>query len=262
MCHPGGPKVLEAIEDALGLPRDGRRADLGLAGPDRQPVLGLGAARLRGHPARPPAATRVLRHAHGDGSRLLLRAGAAAAPRRRRLTGLVLHGAGRRWSASSGWPSWSSPSATPPGAWSTGGVETGRGHYPLMVVLHTGLLVGMLVEAWRRRPDVRPPLAWTMLALVVASQALRWWCIATLGRRWNTRVIVVPGLPLVRRALPLSRATRTTSRSWWRASRCPWCTPRGSRRWSSRWPTPCCSACGSGSENAALATVPSESAAP
>ena len=37
-----------------------------------------------------------------------------------------------------------------------------------------------------------------MLALVVASQALRWWCIATLGRRWNTRVIVVPGLPPVR----------------------------------------------------------------
>jgi methyltransferase len=37
-----------------------------------------------------------------------------------------------------------------------------------------------------------------MLALVVASQALRWWCIATLGRRWNTRVIVVPGMPPVR----------------------------------------------------------------
>ena len=36
-----------------------------------------------------------------------------------------------------------------------------------------------------------------MLALVVASQALRWWCITTLGPRWNTRVIVVPGLPLV-----------------------------------------------------------------
>jgi methyltransferase len=33
-----------------------------------------------------------------------------------------------------------------------------------------------------------------MVVLVVASQALRWWCIATLGRRWNTRVIVVPGL--------------------------------------------------------------------
>jgi methyltransferase len=36
-----------------------------------------------------------------------------------------------------------------------------------------------------------------MLVLVLASQALRWWCIATLGPRWNTRVIVVPGLALV-----------------------------------------------------------------
>ena len=36
-----------------------------------------------------------------------------------------------------------------------------------------------------------------MLAVVLAAQALRWWCITTLGPRWNTRVIVVPGLPLV-----------------------------------------------------------------
>lgn len=81
-------------------------------------------------------------------------------------------------------------------AWSfeRGGRESGRGHYPFMVALHSGFLVAMLVEAWVRRPDVSPSLAWTMLALVVASQALRWWCIATLGRRWNTRVIIVPGL--------------------------------------------------------------------
>ena len=84
-------------------------------------------------------------------------------------------------------------------AWSMahGGRETGRGHYPVMVVLHTGFLVAMLVEAWVVRPDVPAALAWSMLALVVAAQALRWWCIATLGRRWNTRVIVVPGLPPV-----------------------------------------------------------------
>ena len=84
-------------------------------------------------------------------------------------------------------------------AWSRerGGVETGQGHYPFMVVLHTGLLVGALAEAWVRRPDVPSLLAWSMLALVVASQALRWWCIGTLGQRWNTRVIVVPGLPPV-----------------------------------------------------------------
>ena len=84
-------------------------------------------------------------------------------------------------------------------AWSMarGGRESGRGHYAVMVVLHTGLLVGMLVEAWVRRPVVPVGLAVTMLVLAVASQGLRWWCIATLGHRWNTRVIVVPDLPLV-----------------------------------------------------------------
>ncbi|WP_426243313.1 isoprenylcysteine carboxyl methyltransferase family protein [Nocardioides sp. LHG3406-4] len=85
-------------------------------------------------------------------------------------------------------------------AWSLerGGRETGRGHYPVMVVLHSGFLVAMLIEAWARRPEVGTALAWSMLGVVVAAQALRWWCIATLGRRWNTRVIVVPGLPPVR----------------------------------------------------------------
>jgi methyltransferase len=77
---------------------------------------------------------------------------------------------------------------------SRGGIETGRGHYPVMVLLHTGFLVAMLVEALLRRPVVPPALAWSKLAVVLAAQALRWWCILTLGRRWNTRVIVVPGL--------------------------------------------------------------------
>ncbi len=84
-------------------------------------------------------------------------------------------------------------------AWSfaRGGVETGRGHYPVMVVLHSGLLVAMLVEAYVVRPDVPLALAASMLVLVVAAQALRWWCIVALGPRWNTRVIIVPGLPPV-----------------------------------------------------------------
>lgn len=85
-------------------------------------------------------------------------------------------------------------------AWSFahGGHETGRGHYPVMVVLHTGFLVLMVVEAFARRPDVPAGLAWSMLIVVMAAQGLRWWCIATLGPQWNTRVIVVPGLPPVR----------------------------------------------------------------
>ncbi len=84
-------------------------------------------------------------------------------------------------------------------AWSfaRGGVESGQRHYVVMVVLHTGLLIGALAEVWLRRPTFVPALGWTMLALVLASQALRWWCIITLGRQWNTRVIVAPGLARV-----------------------------------------------------------------
>ncbi len=80
-----------------------------------------------------------------------------------------------------------------------GGRESGRGHFPAMVALHTGLLVACVVEVLVADRPFLPWLGWPALALVVLSQALRWWCIATLGPRWNTRVVVVPGLPLVDR---------------------------------------------------------------
>src|SRR4051812_22131680 len=66
-------------------------------------------------------------------------------------------------------------------AFSRGGVERGQSHYPIMVALHTGLLVGAVAEVWLADRPFVPALGWVMLALVVASQALRWWCIATLG---------------------------------------------------------------------------------
>ena len=78
-----------------------------------------------------------------------------------------------------------------------GGVETGRAHYPFMVALHSALLAGCVVEVGALDRPFVPALGWPMLALVLGAQALRWWCIATLGPRWNTRVIVVPGLSLV-----------------------------------------------------------------
>lgn len=74
-----------------------------------------------------------------------------------------------------------------------GGVESGGGHYPAMVVLHTGLLAGCLAEVWFLNRPFVPVLGWTMVVLVVASQGLRWWCIATLGYQWNTRIVVIPG---------------------------------------------------------------------
>jgi len=74
-----------------------------------------------------------------------------------------------------------------------GGTEFGSGHYPVMVVLHVGLLAGCLVEVFALHWPFIPTLGWPMLAVVVAAQVLRWWCITTLGHQWNTRVIVIPG---------------------------------------------------------------------
>jgi methyltransferase len=84
-------------------------------------------------------------------------------------------------------------------AWSLerGGREVGFAHYPFMVVLHTGLLAGCVAEVWAADRHFVPAVGWLMLVLLLASQALRWWCIRTLGRQWNTRIVVVPALPRV-----------------------------------------------------------------
>lgn len=80
-----------------------------------------------------------------------------------------------------------------------GGQEYGRGHYPPMVVLHSALLAGAVLEVIAADRPFLPWLGWPMLLLVISAQALRWWCIRTLGNQWNTRVVIVPGLPLVTR---------------------------------------------------------------
>jgi methyltransferase len=78
-----------------------------------------------------------------------------------------------------------------------GGVEHGRSHYRFMVALHAALLLGCVVEpAIAGRPFQPVRFAAGTLA-VAAAAALRWWTIATLGGRWTTRVVVVPGRPLV-----------------------------------------------------------------
>jgi len=78
-----------------------------------------------------------------------------------------------------------------------GGREYGAGHYPAMVVLHSALLIGSVAEVLVADRPFLPWLGWPALAVALAAQGLRWWCISTLGPRWNTRVIVVPGISLV-----------------------------------------------------------------
>lgn len=79
-----------------------------------------------------------------------------------------------------------------------GAQEYGASHYPLFFMLHIGWFLGWLVEAWRRGP--RLSRGWPLwLALFGLAQGLRYWAIASLGRLWNTRILVVPGTPLIRR---------------------------------------------------------------
>lgn len=75
-----------------------------------------------------------------------------------------------------------------------GAVEHGRGHYPLIVALHAAWLASLLVGV---SPATRPNLV--LIALYIALQVVRVWTIASLGPYWTTRVVTVPGAPLVRR---------------------------------------------------------------
>jgi len=54
-------------------------------------------------------------------------------------------------------------------------------------------LAGCLLEPIALHRLFIPALGWPMFAIVLAAQALRWWCITALHRQWNTRVIVIPG---------------------------------------------------------------------
>jgi methyltransferase len=74
-----------------------------------------------------------------------------------------------------------------------GAREHGRGHYPLIVALH----VAWLAVLWWLAP--RRPIDGFWLALFVLLELARLWVLATLGRRWTTRIIVLPDEPLVER---------------------------------------------------------------
>ena len=74
-----------------------------------------------------------------------------------------------------------------------GAFEAGAGHYGLIVALHALWLGGLWLLAWGE------PVRWPFLACFLLLQALRAWVLVTLGARWTTRIIVVPGERLVRR---------------------------------------------------------------
>ena len=74
-----------------------------------------------------------------------------------------------------------------------GAVEHGRSHYPWIVAVHAAWLGSLWIAALER------PVSLFWLAAYILLQAARVWVIATLGKRWTTRIIVPPGQPLVKR---------------------------------------------------------------
>ena len=74
-----------------------------------------------------------------------------------------------------------------------GAVEHAPGHYPLIMALHALWLAGLWILGWDR------PIVIGWLVVFIALQAARLWVLATLGERWTTRIIVLPGAALVRR---------------------------------------------------------------
>jgi len=74
----------------------------------------------------------------------------------------------------------------------SGGHEVGAGHYPLIVALHASWLVTLWLLAPTRPIEI--PFLLSFLIILAG----RIWVLRTLGRRWTTRIIVVPGEQLVR----------------------------------------------------------------
>jgi methyltransferase len=70
---------------------------------------------------------------------------------------------------------------------SIGAVEIGRKHYPLIVLLHAAWLISLIVFI---SADSTPN--WWLLGAFFALQPVRYWVLTTLGRRWTTRIIVLP----------------------------------------------------------------------
>ena len=78
-----------------------------------------------------------------------------------------------------------------------GAVEAGRRHYPFMVAFHSLFLLGCGLEVWLAPRSFPGALGWLALGVAVLAQGLRYWAVASLGVRWNTRVLVWPGVPPV-----------------------------------------------------------------
>lgn len=73
----------------------------------------------------------------------------------------------------------------------------GRDAFPLILAAQVVLFVGTWAEVTAAAWSGAHALTWAILAALVLAQALRYWCITTLGERWTVRVVTLPGAPRI-----------------------------------------------------------------
>jgi methyltransferase len=84
-------------------------------------------------------------------------------------------------------------------AFERAGVESGAAHFRAMTFVHALFLPACAAEVLLLGRPFPGALGWAAAGAALAAQGLRWWAIASLGWRWNVRIIVVPGEAPVRR---------------------------------------------------------------
>ena len=86
-------------------------------------------------------------------------------------------------------------------AFEHGAIEVGRDHYRVMVAMHTAFLVSCALESLLLRHAISPIVTTLAILAALAAQILRYIAVMTLGERWNTRIIVMPGAAPITRGL-------------------------------------------------------------
>lgn len=79
-----------------------------------------------------------------------------------------------------------------------GGYEVGRAHYPIMLLLHSSFFIALIAEILllNRQPSI---FFGFLLVLFLLTQAGRFWCLLSLGKLWNTKIMILPGIKVIRK---------------------------------------------------------------
>ncbi|WP_210367817.1 isoprenylcysteine carboxylmethyltransferase family protein [Bacillus sp. REN3] len=79
-----------------------------------------------------------------------------------------------------------------------GAIELGQGHYPAMVMIHTAFFISYISEVILLDKTLTRYWPWLMMVFLL-TQAMRVWSLMSLGRFWNTKIIILPGANVVKK---------------------------------------------------------------